>query len=153
MTEFGNYIKKIRDSKSLTLNQVALYSEISAAQLSRIETGKRGVPKPASIKKIAEALKVDYDELMFIAGYIKEYPPRNYPSLNEKDEKDIAKDLEKIIDSLENKDGYSQFDGQTIEDMDDEDRELLIASLETSMRLAKQIAKRKFTPKKYREKE
>ncbi|WP_285850828.1 helix-turn-helix domain-containing protein [Niallia circulans] len=71
MSEFGAYIKKIRESKDLTLNQVALYSEISAAQLSRIETGKRGVPKPATIKKIADALKHDYEELMAVAGYIK----------------------------------------------------------------------------------
>ncbi|WP_445487314.1 helix-turn-helix domain-containing protein [Niallia sp. 03133] len=71
MSEFGTFIKKIRESKSLTLNQVALYSEISAAQLSRIETGKRGIPKPQTIKKISDALKYDYDELMRIAGYIK----------------------------------------------------------------------------------
>lgn len=70
MSEFGAFIKQIRESKSLTLNQVALYSEISAAQLSRIETGKRGVPKPNTIKKIADALKYDYDELMKVAGYI-----------------------------------------------------------------------------------
>ena len=38
--------------------------------------------------------------------------------------------------------------GGTVEDA--EDRELLRASLLTSMRLAKQIAKKKFTPKKYR---
>lgn len=70
ISEFGAFIKQIRESKSLTLNQVALYSEISAAQLSRIETGKRGVPKPTTIKKIADALKYDYDELMKVAGYI-----------------------------------------------------------------------------------
>jgi len=70
MSEFGAFIKKIRESKSLTLNQVALYSEISAAQLSRIETGKRGIPKPPTIKKISDALKYDYDELMKVAGYI-----------------------------------------------------------------------------------
>jgi HTH-type transcriptional regulator, competence development regulator len=72
MSEFGKYIKKIRESKGLTLNQVALYSDISAAQLSRIENGKRGVPKPNTIKGIAEALKCDYNHLMKIAGYIEE---------------------------------------------------------------------------------
>ncbi|WP_366160635.1 helix-turn-helix transcriptional regulator [Bacillus infantis] len=75
MSEFGEYIKKIRESKSLTLNQVALYSEISAAQLSRIETGKRGVPKPPTIQKIADALKVDYEDLMKVAGYINDHKP------------------------------------------------------------------------------
>ncbi|MGN7479008.1 helix-turn-helix domain-containing protein [Solibacillus silvestris] len=72
MTDFGAYIKKIRDSKGMTLNQVAMYAEISAAQLSRIETGKRGTPKPQTIEKIAQALKVDYNDLMQIAGYLNE---------------------------------------------------------------------------------
>nr|WP_054550352.1 helix-turn-helix transcriptional regulator [Lysinibacillus sphaericus] len=71
MNEFGSYIKKVRESKNMTLNQVALYAEISAAQLSRIETGKRGTPKPPTIEKIARALKVDYNELMEIAGYLE----------------------------------------------------------------------------------
>lgn len=71
MNEFGSYIKKVRESKNMTLNQVALYAEISAAQLSRIETGKRGTPKPPTIEKIARALKVEYNELMEIAGYLE----------------------------------------------------------------------------------
>ena len=52
-----------------------------------------------------------------------------------------------MIDGLNNKGSYAAFDGQTLDDMDDEDRELLIASLENSLRLAKRIAKQKFTPK------
>ncbi|MCS4474814.1 hypothetical protein JQ032_00975 [Clostridium botulinum] len=39
------------------------------------------------------------------------------------------------------------FDGEPI---DDETRELLRISLENSMRLAKEIAKKKYTPKKYK---
>lgn len=70
MNEFGSYIKNLRESKGLTLNQVALYSDISAAQLSRIENGKRGVPKANTIKKLSEALKCDFEELMVVAGYI-----------------------------------------------------------------------------------
>ncbi|MFD2133760.1 helix-turn-helix domain-containing protein [Pseudogracilibacillus auburnensis] len=70
MSEFGSYIKQIRESKRMTLNQVALYSEISSAQLSRIENGKRGVPKADTIRKIANALRHDYKDLMRVAGYI-----------------------------------------------------------------------------------
>lgn len=72
MSDFGAYIKKIREQKNMTLNQVAMYADISAAQLSRIETGKRGTPKPQTIEKIAYALKVDYNNLMKIAGYIED---------------------------------------------------------------------------------
>lgn len=67
-----------------------------------------------------------------------------------KDERDIQKELQKMIEGLGSQNGYAAFDGGTIDDMDEEDRELLIASLENSLRLAKRLAKQKFTPKKYR---
>lgn len=53
------------------MNQLATYSGVSAAGISRIENGKRGVPKPATIKKLADALKIPYEELMQTAGYIE----------------------------------------------------------------------------------
>jgi transcriptional regulator with XRE-family HTH domain len=74
----------------------------------------------------------------------------NLPELTAKDERDVKKELQKMIDDLNNQNSYAAYDGQTINDMDEEDRELLIASLENSLRLAKRLAKQKFTPKKYR---
>lgn len=66
-------------------------------------------------------------------------------SLNTKDEKDIAKRLENTITALDAQEGL-MFSG---EPLDDTTRELLKASLENSIRIAKINAK-KFTPKKYR---
>lgn len=145
MTEFGAYIKKIRDSKKLTLNQVALYAEISAAQLSRIETGKRGTPKPQTIEKIAQALKVDYTELMKVAGYVDD---TSHNIENIKEERDIAKRLKQFEAELENSDGLA-FDG---EPMSDEAKESLLESMELLFRQTQRINK-KYTPKKYREDE
>jgi len=56
-----------------------------------------------------------------------------------------------MINNLDTKDGYAAYDGHSMDDMDEEDRELLKASLENSLRLAKRMAKQKFTPKKYRD--
>ncbi|MFL1998540.1 helix-turn-helix transcriptional regulator [Lysinibacillus irui] len=159
MNEFGNYIKNIRESKNMTLNQVALYAEISAAQLSRIETGKRGTPKPQTIEKIARALKVDYNELMTIAGYIETDPSVDHlsekvdsnPKLTEKDERDIGKRMAKIRDDLiegisdDNKTALS-FMG---EPMSEEAIESLLEALEHAERLAT-LANKKYIPKKYR---
>lgn len=145
MIEFGEYIKKLRESKDMTLNQVAMYSDISAAQLSRIENGKRGIPKPATIEKLAKALKVDYEELMSKAGYLPEEKKLNTTS---KDEKDIAKRMAKLRADLENAEGLA-FDG---EPMSDEARESLLEALEFGVRLAKKNNK-KYTPKKYRDDE
>lgn len=66
-------------------------------------------------------------------------------SLNAKDEKDIAKRLENTLTALDAQEGL-MFSG---EPLDDTTRELLKASLENSIKIAKINAK-KFTPKKYR---
>lgn len=66
-------------------------------------------------------------------------------SLNANDEKDIAKRLENTLTALDAQEGL-MFSG---EPLDDTTRELLKASLENSIKIAKINAK-KFTPKKYR---
>lgn len=65
--------------------------------------------------------------------------------LSARDERDISRRLEKTLSDLENQQDALMFDGAP---MDDQTRELLKASLENSIRIAKINAK-KFTPKKY----
>lgn len=72
---FGAYLRALREEKKLSVNQLAMYSEVSAAGISRIENGKRGIPKPPTIKKLAGALKIPYEEMMKAAGYIEEASP------------------------------------------------------------------------------
>lgn len=67
--------------------------------------------------------------------------------LNKRDERDIAKRLENALADLENSQEALMFSG---EPLDDETRELLKASLENSIRIAKINAKQKYTPKRYR---
>ncbi|EMK4659707.1 transcriptional regulator, partial [Listeria monocytogenes] len=72
----------------------------------------------------------------------------HYWELNDKDERSIQKDLQKMIDDLSNSDAfaYSKEDGE----MDENTKKLLIMSLENSLRIAKEESKKRFTPKKYR---
>ncbi|ETT32655.1 MULTISPECIES: helix-turn-helix domain-containing protein [unclassified Paenibacillus] len=70
--ELGTLIKNARDLKGFTLIDVSKKSGISIAQLSRIETGKRGAPKPDTLKKISLALDISFNELMIMAGHINE---------------------------------------------------------------------------------
>jgi len=65
--------------------------------------------------------------------------------LNERDRNDIARQLEKTMELLEQQDSV-MFDGEA---MDEETKDLLRQSLENSMRMAKAINK-KYTPKKHR---
>ncbi|MEF3306634.1 helix-turn-helix domain-containing protein [Paenibacillus sp. GYB003] len=68
---FGEELKKLRESKGMTVNQLAVYSGVSAASISRYETGERGIPKPPTIEKLARGLRVPYTDLMKIAGHIR----------------------------------------------------------------------------------
>jgi repressor LexA len=63
--EFGELLKQLREEKGFGINQLATYSGVSSSQISRIEQGKRGVPKVETIRKLATALGgSSYEELM-----------------------------------------------------------------------------------------
>lgn len=67
--EFGKYIKQLRDSRELSVRELSRRSGVSVAHISQLESGQRGIPKPETIKKLADGLQCDYDELMEVAGY------------------------------------------------------------------------------------
>ena len=75
-------------------------------------------------------------------------PPKTQkaPTLNKKDERDIKKKLDEMLEIFDSADAL-MFDG---EPLDDETRQLLRESYENQLRITKQLAKAKFTPKKYR---
>lgn len=75
-------------------------------------------------------------------------PPAQKPELNARDERDIQKKLQSILDDLDPDTGLAFYNGQ--EPMDNETRDLIRSSIENSLRTAKQLAKTKYTPKKYR---
>ncbi|MDH5161477.1 helix-turn-helix domain-containing protein [Heyndrickxia oleronia] len=113
---------------------------------------QRGVGNASvdNVIKVCRGLGITTEDLEELAKGEKNKNDKSLPELNAKDERDIQKELQKMIDGLSNKSGYAAFNGETLEDMDEEDKELLIASLENSLRLAKRLAKQKYTPNKYR---
>ncbi|EPY06659.1 immunity repressor protein (phage-like protein) [Paenibacillus alvei TS-15] len=152
VSDFGVYLRKLREERELGVNQLATMSGVSNAQISRIEKGSRNAPKPETIKKLSKALKVPYEEMMSVAGYIKDdhqvkedKPP--YYALSPSDELDIAKELEKIMQNLESNEALTFYN----EPMDEETKRLMQISVENSLRIAKEMAKKKFTPKKFRD--
>lgn len=75
--EFGNYIRNIRKEKKLTIRQVELYSGVSNSYLSLLENGKRDIPSPDILKKLARVYKISYTNLMNKAGYIEDKVDNN----------------------------------------------------------------------------
>lgn len=70
--DFGDYIRKLRKKRKLTIRQLDLYSGVSHSYISQIERGIRGIPKPDILKKLSGPLNVDYADLMKAAGYIED---------------------------------------------------------------------------------
>jgi len=134
----GESIKKHRKLAGLTQLQLAEKASMSRSYVADIERNRYN-PSVDTLRTIATALNIDPAQLLSDND-----PP--YYELNARDERDIAKDLERIMSDLESTEALA-FHG---EPLDDEDRELLRRSLENSLIVAKQMAKKKFTPKKYR---
>lgn len=70
--EFGEYLKRVRKSKKMTIRQLELYSKVSNAYISQLERGDRGIPSPDIIRKLSSPLGLDYNEMMIQAGYVEE---------------------------------------------------------------------------------
>lgn len=143
----GKRLKTLRNEKNLTQEELGKKINVTKVSISGYENNNRS-PDTETLQNIADFFDVSVDYLL---GRTDDPNPlhKPLPELTAKDEKDIAKDIEDIINNI-NTDGYANFDGRSIEELDEDDKELLKQSLENSMRLAKRLAKEKFTPKKYK---
>lgn len=87
---------------------------------------------------IADRLDVDVNNILGV----------EVNALSRKDERDISKDLNRIMEKLTSKEeGPASFDG---EELDPEAAELFKDELEIALRRLKLINKEKYTPKKYK---
>jgi transcriptional regulator with XRE-family HTH domain len=77
----GAYLRRLRESKNLSLREAASHANISSAYLSQVEGGKRGKrkgsedhfgPHPQILKKLAEAYNIPANDLFTRAGYLDE---------------------------------------------------------------------------------
>lgn len=74
VSEFGSFIKTLRQRKGLTLSKLAEVSGVSHPYLSQIENGKiKNFPSPEVLIKLAKPLGVSFAQLMYQAGYIDDY--------------------------------------------------------------------------------
>ena len=131
---------KLRDRAHVKDADVVKATNITKSTFSDWKNG-RSNPKLEKLQKIADYFGVTVDYLM--TG--KEESKEKASELSTRDERDISRRLEQTLEELENQQEGLMFDGQPL---DDETKELLKASLEHSIRVAKINAK-KHTPKKY----
>ena len=150
----GKRIQEARENVGITKKELAERLQVAASTITRYENGDINKIKMPIIESIANVLSVNP---MWLIGKSEYKDTKNMtkswkdgstlPPLTPKNEREIARDLEKMLSAMDDKNSMAAMGG-TVDDK--EDQELLKASLLTAMRLAKQIAKKKFTPKKYR---
>ncbi len=142
MNTIGQRIKSLRLKYNMTGNELGARLNVTRNAVSQWETDKR-IPTSQMLSELAKLFNVSTDYL--INGTTS---PAFKPTLSERDERDIQKRLELLMNDLDSETGLAFYNGDG--EMDDETRELLRASLESALRITKLKAKEKFTPNKYR---
>ncbi|WP_203717042.1 helix-turn-helix domain-containing protein [Asanoa siamensis] len=68
--ELGRRLRRARDRRNMPLSAVSTAADISTAYLQKLESGGVKQPSPNILFQLAEALDLDYAELMRLAGYV-----------------------------------------------------------------------------------
>lgn len=125
----------------VTAYKVSKATGVTQTSLSNWKSG-RSTPNTKTLQKIADYFGVTVDYLM--TG--KEESTKKEPALTPKDERDIAKDLENIMQKLKSGEaGPASFEGT---DIPESDQELFAGQLELMLRRLKAINKEKYNPHK-----
>lgn len=125
----------------ITAYKVSKETGITQSTLSDWKRG-RSTPKTDNMKKIADYFGVSVEYLM--TGI--EEPKEKEITLTPKDERDIAKDLNSIMEKLRNgENGPASFDGA---DIPEETQELFAQQLDIMLHHLKKINKEKYNPYK-----
>ena len=140
MVTLGSRLKALRQEKGLTQKEVAKLIGTTDVSIGRYEMDAR-VPKADILNSLAKLYDVEIDFLL--TG--KE---ETETTLNDRDKKDIEKDLKKIMDDFKSgESGPAFYDGV---ELDNDDLDKLEIAMRTALEIAKVKNKEKYTPKKYK---
>ncbi|HEU5156155.1 MAG TPA: helix-turn-helix transcriptional regulator [Streptosporangiaceae bacterium] len=76
--QLGNYLKRLREERGLSIRGLARQAGIHDTGLVRIERGDIRTPRPEKLRRLAMALEVPLADLLAMAGYVVPY---DLPSL------------------------------------------------------------------------
>ena len=127
-------IRALARQRDLSLPQLEQELGLGNGTISRWSSSS---PNTEKLQKIADYFNVSMDYLLGREQY-----------LTQKDEKDIAKDLDSIMEKLTSgENGPASYNG---EEISPEAAELFKDELEIALKRLKLINKEKYTPKKYK---
>ena len=135
---FRKNLKSYMDLNNKSQMDIVNDLHLSQSTVSNWCTGLK-LPRMDKVQMLADYFGIEKSDLL-------EDKSQTNPVLNKRDERDIMKRLKQTLEDVETDQDALMFDGEI---MDERTRELLKASIENSITLAKIDAK-KFTPNKYR---
>ena len=143
MNEIYERYRTIRDSRNLEDSQIAKETGITKSTFSEWKAGKY-TPKPDKLQKIADYFGVPLSYLL--TGKAEEEVKSKSPELTAKDERDIAKDLDRIMGEIrKGDDGPLYYNGVEISEAS---LGLLQNAIEYALRETKKENKEKYNPHK-----
>ncbi|MFR8848238.1 helix-turn-helix domain-containing protein [Clostridium fessum] len=150
----GDIIKQYRTSQHLSMDAFSEKSGISKAYISLLEknkhpkTGKTIAPSIQCIKQAADGMGMDFNTLFsMIDGNISlEENASPSPELTARDERDIKKDLDNIMDKIRSGEDGPLYYGDT--EIDSASLSLLQNAFEYALRETKKENKVKYNPNK-----
>lgn len=82
MKSLGEFIKKVREDKNLTQEEVADRADLARSYISKLEDNKFKSPSAKVLMKLAKGLEVSHDSIFQAAGYFPEVDNKNLPPLD-----------------------------------------------------------------------
>lgn len=137
MTVFDR-VKKLAEKQGISI--VELEEKLDFGRNS-LYSWKKKTPNGDRLKKVADYFNVSTDYLLGRTD--KEH----YYELTEKEKRDIGVQAEKLMEGIESGSNLNFYGEPATE----EQKSRLLIAVKTAMEMNKEEAKRKFTPKKYRD--
>ena len=149
---FGENLKALRKARGLTQEDFAKQSGISRSAIGMYESGKREPKNFEMLETIADFFNVDMNTLLGTSAApappAAQPPTAPYhPELTKRDERDIEKRLQAIRDDLDSESGIALLGDHPLTE---DEKEQLLIPIKSGLETARIIAKKKYTPKKYR---
>ena len=139
---FGLRLRALRNEKKLTQDELGKLLNVSGKTIGTWERDSRQ-PNIKVINKLASIFDVTTDYLL---GNSNEKQPQKYYDLSDKEKNDIAIQAEKLMEGIETGNNLNFYG----EPATKEQKDRILIAIKTAMEMNKMEAKKKFTPKKYR---
>jgi len=136
-----NNIIRLREERGWSQAELARRINMNNTALNKVEKGVRKLSS-SELDELASVFNVSTDYLLGRSD--KEKEP--YYELTDKEKNDIAIQAEKLMEGIESGDNLNFYGEPATE----EQKERLLIAVQTAMEMNKRKAKKKFTPKKYR---